>query len=36
VADPAGVLVECLCCGTVWVLTLDHRHLDRVLVGPEG
>ncbi|HEX9123755.1 MAG TPA: hypothetical protein VF984_10450 [Actinomycetota bacterium] len=35
-ADPAQVLVECECCGTVWVLAPDHVHLDRVLVGPEG
>lgn len=33
--DPAQVLVECECCGTVWVLAPDDT-LERVLVGPEG
>ncbi|MFB3739443.1 MAG: hypothetical protein ACE14W_10840 [Candidatus Velamenicoccus archaeovorus] len=36
VPDPAALLVECGCCGTVWVTAPDHVHLDRVLVGPEG
>ena len=33
--EPGRWLVECDCCGTVWVQT-DEEILDRVLVGPEG
>ncbi|HEX9716482.1 MAG TPA: hypothetical protein VGA93_00895 [Actinomycetota bacterium] len=36
VKDPKLVVVECECCGTVWVRSDDHLKLDRVLVGPEG
>ena len=39
VARPAStsqLLVECECCGTVWVLAAETLLLERVLVGPEG
>ena len=36
IEEPDRLLVECRCCGAIWVTTADHVHLDRVLVGPEG
>lgn len=39
VARPAStsqLLVECECCGTVWVLAAETLLFERVLVGPEG
>jgi len=33
--DPDALLVECGCCGTVWLLA-EHDRLERILVGAEG
>ena len=37
--EPTGsseILVECYCCGTVWLVEAKSKQLERVLVGPEG
>ena len=33
--DPDELLVECGCCGTLWIHA-DHDGIDRILVGAEG
>jgi uncharacterized Zn finger protein len=30
------LLVECACCGTVWMVTAQTHEVERILVGPEG
>jgi hypothetical protein len=34
--NSSQLLVECECCGTIWVLAAETLLLERVLVGPEG
>jgi hypothetical protein len=37
VEDPIDVFVaSCTCCGAIWLVTVDHHRLDRLLVGAEG
>jgi hypothetical protein len=35
--EPAeGFLAACGCCGALWLVAIDHRSLDHMLVGAEG